>query len=143
MVSLVIVAVFIAMMIASATGLIAGNWAKETGVNYAPPSFLGADIEAGTPAAPVTPSAPATPAVEYKTEVVDPIGDVLAEIRGEKKPAGGDGAAPSGDAGKSVDPLADVMADIRKDSQGGAGRRPPKRARRRCRSAATSGVATC
>ena len=42
MVSLVIVAVFILMMIASATGLIARNWAKETGVNYAPASFIGA-----------------------------------------------------------------------------------------------------
>ena len=59
MVSLVIVAAFILMMIASATGLIARNWAKESGVNYAPPSFLGADIEGGAPAAPVTPAAPA------------------------------------------------------------------------------------
>ena len=53
MVSLAIVAVFIAMMIASGTGLIAGDWSKETGVTYAPPSFLGADIEGGAPAAPV------------------------------------------------------------------------------------------
>ena len=82
MVSLAIVALFIAMMIASGTGLIAGDWAKETGVNYAPPSFIGADIEAGTPAAPVTPTAPA---VEYKSEVVDPLADVLADIRKDAK----------------------------------------------------------
>ena len=117
MVSLVIVAAFILLMIASATGLIAGDWAKETGVNYAPPSFLGADIEGGAPAAPVTPPGSSAPAVEFKSEVVDPLADVLAEIRGEKKPAGAAVAPPSADTGKSVDPLADVMADIRKDAK--------------------------
>ena len=45
-----------------------GNWAKETGVNYAPPSFIGADIEGGAPAAPVTPPGSAAPAVEFKSE---------------------------------------------------------------------------
>jgi peptide/nickel transport system permease protein len=115
MVSLVIVAAFVAMMIASGTGLVAGDWAKESGVNYAPPSFLGADIEGGTPAAPAAPTAPA---VEYKSEVVDPLADVLAEIKGEQKPAGTvAAAAAAGDAGKSVDPLADVMADIRRDAK--------------------------
>ena len=117
MVSLVIVVAFILMMIASATGLIARDWAKETGVNYAPPSFLGADIEGGAPAAPVTPPGSTAPAVEYKSEVVDPLADVLAEIRGEKKPAAADAAAPGAESGKSVDPLADVMADIRKDAK--------------------------
>ena len=116
MVSLVIVLMFILMMIASATGLIAGDWAKETGVNYAPPSFIGADIEGGAPAAAVSPSgtAAAPPVSEFKSEVVDPLADVLAEIRGEKKPAAADSGA---DAGKSVDPLADVMADIRKNAK--------------------------
>ena len=115
MVSLAIVVAFVLMMIASATGLIAGDWAKETGVNYAPPSFIGADLEGGTPAAPV---APATPAIEYKSGVVDPLADVLAELRGERKPTGAGAAAPSGEEAKSVDPLADVMADIRKDAKG-------------------------
>jgi peptide/nickel transport system permease protein len=119
MVSLVIVFLFILLMIASATGLIAKDWARETGVNYAPPSFIGADIEGGAPAAPVTPggAAPAPPVSEFKSEVVDPLADVLAEIRGEKKPAPADAAAPGTESGKSVDPLADVMADIRKDAK--------------------------
>ena len=117
MVSLVIVAAFILMMIASATGIIARNWAKETGVNYAPPSFIGADIEGGAPAAPVTPPGSAAPAVEIKSEVVDPLADVLAEIRGEKKAATAEAATPGAESGKSVDPLADVMADIRKDAK--------------------------
>ena len=116
MVSLVIVGLFIVLMIASATGLIAKDWARETGVNYAPPAFLGADIEGGAPAAPVTSPGTSAPVSEYKSEVVDPLADVLAEIKGEKKPAAGDAAAGA-EAGKSVDPLADVMADIRKDAK--------------------------
>ena len=114
MVSLVIVVIFIAMMFASAAGLIARDWAKETGVNYAPPTFVGA---AAPGAAPGATSSPAAPAVEFKSEVVDPLGDVIAELKGEKKP-GGDAAAAEADTGKSVDPLADVMADIKKDAKG-------------------------
>ena len=120
-VSLAIVVVFILMMIASGTGLIARDWSKEVGVNYAPPSFIGADIEAGAPAAPAAPAAPTVPASEYKSDVVDPLADVLAELKGEKKPAGAEapaaGASTAGAGEKSVDPLADVMADIRKDAK--------------------------
>ena len=43
MVSLVIVAVFMVMMVLSGTGLIARDWNREVGVNYAPPSFIGAE----------------------------------------------------------------------------------------------------
>ncbi|MGE5616140.1 MAG: ABC transporter permease, partial [Bacillota bacterium] len=44
MVSLVIVAFFILMMIASFTGLNARDWNKEKGVSYSNPSFMaGAD----------------------------------------------------------------------------------------------------
>jgi peptide/nickel transport system permease protein len=114
MVSLAIVAAFILLMILSGTGLIAKDWNRESGINYAPPSFIGADIEAGAPAAPeAAPSAP-VPASEYKSSVVDPLADVLAEIRGEKGAGGAPaGAAAGEDEGKTVDPLADVMADIR------------------------------
>jgi peptide/nickel transport system permease protein len=114
MVSLVIVVVFVLMMIASGTGLIAGDWAKEVGVNYAPPSFIGADVEGGAPAAPVAPSAPST---EFKSDVADPLADVLKELKGGTKPAGADAAPPAGEAEKSVDPLADVMADIKRDAK--------------------------
>ncbi|HUL94559.1 MAG TPA: ABC transporter permease [Usitatibacter sp.] len=40
MVSLVVVVFFLAMMLASYTGLIAKDWSKERGVSYANPSFL-------------------------------------------------------------------------------------------------------
>ena len=112
MVSLAIVAAFILLMILSGAGLIAKDWNRETGANYAPPSFIGADIEGGAPAAPETQPAAPTPATEYKSSVVDPLADVLAEIRGEKGTATPAGA----DEGKTVDPLADVMADIRAGS---------------------------
>ena len=117
MVSLAIVAAFIVLMILSGTGLIARDWNREIGVNYAPPSFIGADIEAGAPAAPDAAPTPPIPASEYKSSVVDPLADVLAEIRGEKAAPAVPGAA---DEGKTVDPLADVMADIRAGEKKGA-----------------------
>ncbi len=116
MVSLAIVAAFLAMMILSATGLIAKDWAREVGVNYAPPSFLGADVEAGAPAAPGAPGAPeaAPPASDHQSSIVDPLADVIAELKGAKPAAPAGPAAPAAPAeGRSVDPLADVMADIR------------------------------
>ena len=76
MVSLGIVGLFILMMILSGTGLIARDWAREIGVNYAPPSWAasgngpGADAPAaGVPGA-ATPNASA--GSEYKSSVVDP-----------------------------------------------------------------------
>jgi oligopeptide transport system permease protein len=39
-VCLAIVAVYLAMMVASYTGIVAGDWSKEKGVSYANPSFL-------------------------------------------------------------------------------------------------------
>jgi peptide/nickel transport system permease protein len=122
MVSLVIVAAFIVMMILSGTGLIAADWNREVGVNYAPPSFLGAETPAGAPAAVVGPTGEhAAQGSEYKSNVVDPIGDVLEQLktgRSESPPAAApptaSGApAASESSSESVDPLAAVMADIR------------------------------
>jgi len=114
MVSLVIVALFLLQMLLSGVGLVAKDWAKEVGVNYAPPTFQGPDTApAGAPAEGAASSAAATAASNEPTElpVQDPLADALAAIRGEaKKPA----AAESGGAdSQTVDPLADVMADIR------------------------------
>ena len=119
MVSLTIVALFILMMILSGTGLIARDWAREVGVNYAPPTWVGAGPTAAlaTPDAGIAAQGAAgAPVPEFKSTVVDPLGDVLAELKGGKPAAapaaGAASAAP--DEEKSVDPLADVMADIRK-----------------------------
>jgi peptide/nickel transport system permease protein len=121
MISLAIVGAFILLMILSGAGLIAKDWNREIGVNYAPPSFIGADIEAGAPAAPEAQPAAPTPASEYKSSVVDPLADVLAEIRGEKATGAAPGGAAAGaDDSKTVDPLADVMADIKAGAKSGA-----------------------
>ena len=97
MVSLAIVAFFLIMMVASSIGLVAGDWSKEIGTNYAPPTW--ANEEA--PAAP----APGTPEVkpqddpgvtaaesgdrkEEESGVVDPLADVLKEVRTETARAG-------------------------------------------------------
>ena len=124
MVSLVIVAAFIVMMILSGVGLIAGDWNREVGVNYAPPTFLGAEAPAAAPAA-TTMSEGATPANEYKSSIVDPIGDVIKAIKSAETAAEKSAksvrsesqsvASPptTSSEEKSVDPLAAVMADIR------------------------------
>ncbi|MEO8136835.1 MAG: ABC transporter permease, partial [Betaproteobacteria bacterium] len=97
MVSLSIVAVFFAMMVASSLGLLAGDWSRETGVNYAPPTWFKDDIPPAPPPGTVEvrpqddPSvqAGATPedksAEDQKDEssVVDPLADVLKEVRKE------------------------------------------------------------
>jgi peptide/nickel transport system permease protein len=131
MISLAIVVAFILLVVLSSMGLVARNWAKEIGVNYAPPSFLGPDLAVVAPAEVVQgPSAPLgpTPGSAFDSTVVDPLADVMAEIRGAKKPAG---AAPDvaagavGGTGASVDPLADVMKDIQAGRGEGKGAPAP------------------
>lgn len=113
MVSMAIVVAYLVMILLSATGLIASDWSREAGVNYAPPTFMGPDTsETEAPEAKAAAHSQ-TLASTYHSTIVDPLADVLAQIRGEKAgtaPAkGGEAAAPDA----SVDPLADVMADIR------------------------------
>jgi len=136
MVSLAIVVAFVLLMAASGLGVIAADWAREVGVNYAPPTFVGPDAAPAAPGAPGRagePAAPAgpTPGSAFDSTVVDPIGDVLAELKAEAKgkaeapPAPGGFVDPLADVmkeidaakaappeGRSVDPLADVMKDI-------------------------------
>ena len=47
MVSLAIVAAFLLLMLLSGIGVVAKDWAREIGINYAPPSFLGPDAAPG------------------------------------------------------------------------------------------------
>ncbi len=111
MVSLAIVVAFLVMVLLSATGLIAKDWAKEVGVNYAPPSFLGpGEPAAGAAATPTAESAVADQPTELPVQ--DPLADALAAIRGGGA-APNAGGGESATEGKSVDPLADVMAEIR------------------------------
>lgn len=116
MVSLWIVAAFLVMMVLSGSGLIASDWSREVGVNYAPPTFVGPDAGGQGPGA-ASPHGDAgqTAASEFESTVVDPIGDVIAELRRGQAPSG---AAHGGDV---VDPLADVMKDIRSQKGAAAG----------------------
>ncbi|MGE5669744.1 MAG: ABC transporter permease [Betaproteobacteria bacterium] len=113
MVSLAIVLAFIVMMILSGLGLIAADWQREVGVNYAPPTFIGPD-EVATPAPQaVTPQTAAPAGGTYQSKVVDPIGDVIASLKAGRVPGGP--LPPETAEEKSVDPLADVMSEIRHD----------------------------
>jgi peptide/nickel transport system permease protein len=127
MVALGIVVAFCVLVLASAVGVVAGDWAAEVGVNYAPPSLVGADPDDGAPAA----SSSASMAVGAESGaaaagVVDPLAGILADIRREREAAAGGGkpVAPGGESGASVDPLADVMADIRKAGPAAAAAAP-------------------
>ena len=114
MVSMAIVGAFLVLILLSATGLIAADWSREVGVNYAPPTFMGPDAssEAAPAQAAKAPGAE-TLASTYHSTIVDPLADVLAQIRGEAKPKVPGAGADAGGGDASVDPLADVMADIR------------------------------
>jgi peptide/nickel transport system permease protein len=120
MVSLAIVAAFILLMIVSGLGLVAKDWAKEVGVNYAPPSWITLGAADSPTPAPLPPGAalPAptgpTPGSAFNSTVVDPLADVIAELKGGRKPD----AATGAEENKVVDPLADVMKDIRADQAG-------------------------
>jgi peptide/nickel transport system permease protein len=113
MVSLAIVLAFIVMMILSGLGLIAADWQREVGVNYAPPSFLGPEAPATQAPEVTTPQSPVPAGGHYQSKVVDPIGDVIASLKAGKVPGGP--LPPETAEEKSVDPLADVMSEIRHD----------------------------
>src|SRR3954462_11300847 len=55
-ISLLIVAAYFLLTIAAALHLIANDWADEPGVNYAPPSFIGADVAEEPAAVPASPA---------------------------------------------------------------------------------------
>jgi peptide/nickel transport system permease protein len=107
LVSFDVVLFFVALMAASATGLVASDWAKEVGVSNAPPTFVGPK----PPPARVEPPAASGPLRgdgHAESNAIDPLAEVLAEIRGSK---------PAAETG-IVDPLAEVLAQIRGQSGG-------------------------
>ena len=110
MLSLAIVGLFLIMLVLSRAGLVAADWEQEVGVNYAPPSFIGAQALDAAPAAQRR-QAPDNP--------FDPLAADIAALRA----AAGAGAAGSTGAGAApdmygvVDPLAEDMAAL--GAQGG------------------------
>ena len=83
LVSFLIVVFFFGLMAASGLHLIAADWSKEVGVNFAPPTFVGPAISDSGLAAPVAAESPGIrpSADQGEIEIVDPLAEVLAEIR--------------------------------------------------------------
>jgi peptide/nickel transport system permease protein len=79
--SFLIVVLFVALTLASATGVIAGDWMQEKGVSYAPPAFLGPDRLAQVDAVLSPQTSTGTPGEEIAIE--DPLREALTEIRKE------------------------------------------------------------
>ena len=102
MISLAIVVAFLVMMLLSATGLIAKDWGVESGVNYAPPSFLGDDLESGAAGGVAPAAAPKISDEPTPVDIKDPLADALAQIRAER----GGATLPAGaESSGVVDPF--------------------------------------
>lgn len=78
--SLAVVLACLALMAASATGLVASDWSREAGVSYAPPSFGGGGADAPET---TVPSAADKGSPPEDSAIVDPLAETLAEIRRE------------------------------------------------------------
>ena len=93
--SLAVVCAYLTVVVAAALGLIAADWPREAGVNYAPPGFVGADTASVEGAA--TPSP--TKSLPDEPGIIDPLADVLGELRN------GLAAAPAVEARAATLPL--------------------------------------
>lgn len=78
MAALAVVGAFLLLVLLSSTGLVASDWEDEVAVNYAPPSFVGADATARALAQAQLPRA-SGPA----PNAFDPLADELAELRAQ------------------------------------------------------------
>jgi len=100
MASLAVVAAYLVLIALSGSGLIAADWDREVGANYAPPSFVGASTDAAKPEAAREDDA----VVENP---LDPLNDVLRELRAKR------GDAPVVDDYGIVDPIGPEIAKLR------------------------------
>ncbi|MEA5097501.1 MAG: ABC transporter permease [Burkholderiaceae bacterium] len=108
MASLTIVLMFFAMLALSMNGLIASDWDDEVGVNYAPPSFIGAqaagDRDTAEATAPLSEAPPENP--------VDPLRDVIRKLRADMAAEHASADSSTEDYG-IPDPLEKELAEIR------------------------------
>jgi peptide/nickel transport system permease protein len=121
--SMLIVLGFVLLAILSRAGLVAKDWNKEVGINYAPPVFAPNTAGAGLDA-PINVTAPsqtgdsAALPFTFSTGVKDPLEAEMKEIYAQ---LGRGGAVPAAQSGAPVyqstivDPLADDIAAIRKE----------------------------
>ncbi|MEW6763721.1 MAG: ABC transporter permease [Pseudomonadota bacterium] len=74
--ALAVVAAFLVMLLLSSAGLLAADWEEEVAVNYAPPTFIGADASTRALAAAQLPR-------ETPPNAFDPLGPELAELKAQ------------------------------------------------------------
>ena len=79
--SFAIVVGFLAIALGSATGLVASDWAREAGVSYAPPGFVGTQRITGWTGDGARDALPDAPVEDLGIE--DPLKEELAQIREE------------------------------------------------------------
>lgn len=103
MIALAVVSLYLIMLVLSIGGIIAKDWSQEIGVNYAPPTFLGAqtDAERGF--------SDHDTGIEIPPEnPVDPLREILRKLRSNSATY----TPPVNDYG-IIDPLATEMQEIR------------------------------
>ena len=107
MAAMAIVLAFLLLMLASASGLVAADWSKEVGVNYAPPGFLGSHADAidRTPLRDTPAEADNQPGVNP----LDPLAADLAALREERSSTSTSSSPP---LSSIVDPLAEELREI-------------------------------
>jgi peptide/nickel transport system permease protein len=122
--AMLIVLAFIVMSLLSFFGVIAKDWSKEVGVNYAPPTFA---PQAGGGGADAPPDVKTTAQSSndasrlpfmFTTGVKDPLEAEMKEIYGQLGRFGNTtqpGSAPSQAVSSIVDPLADDIAAIKRE----------------------------
>ncbi len=131
MAALTVVGLFLLLLLASASGLLAADWEDEVGVSYAPPGFIGAGPAGdGTlrTAAPAPAGRDNAAAANLADNPLDPLAGVLRELRGQLQSGaqtGGLADAPSNmqngrpeavtDDSGVLDPLAAELAALRRD----------------------------
>lgn len=109
MCSMGIVLLFLAMIVLSASGLVASDWSREVGVHYAPPDFIAVQAEDGSERAAEVPAADLPP-----ENPADPLRDVLRKLRKSMS----SGQAVFDDYG-IADPLQEELDVIRQAQQDG------------------------
>jgi peptide/nickel transport system permease protein len=115
MCAMTVVLLFLLLLALSSTGLVAGDWEDEVGVNYAPPTFVGAqnaDDRIGRgPAATVATVATGAPAEPPPENPLDPLKEVIRQLRRESASA----PPPLLNDYGIADPIGNEMAEIRAD----------------------------